>query len=248
LKVLTRCRTENYTQNIGPFANAVNLGDIKVNLKASAAAVIISGTSLKCGTNQPLDSGTVTLYLDGSVYQSKINQGRYSFMANRCSAYPTTADIIISDNTLHLERDTLFNVTAGNYAANTKNICAIGPPNRIIVWITGTSTINYSVFESSKDSFDLQVSSGVTVISGMKQDGKLFTSFTMRGNVSGSNLPVESIIMTDANGKRYTGSGTATTNINNTDEIIVGDINAFVRDEAGAYYSASISFFIKRKK
>jgi len=95
LEVLDNCNQAIYTQNIGPFTSATNLGNITVTVPA-VNTINISGTAVNCST-QPVANGRAFIYFEGTTHIRPVVNGAFSLVLTRCSASSGTVEITVED-------------------------------------------------------------------------------------------------------------------------------------------------------
>ncbi|HEX6180420.1 MAG TPA: hypothetical protein VFZ47_04195, partial [Chitinophagaceae bacterium] len=134
LNMMDRCYNLVHTQNIGPFANGVNLGTVTVNSTPSGP-VTISGTVVNC-SNNPVTNGYVNVYLDGTNRRTNINNGSFSITIPRCNNNPTQAQLLAVDVAAS-QQGTTVNVPVTTGAVNAGQISACG--------VNLTEFINYTI-------------------------------------------------------------------------------------------------------
>jgi hypothetical protein len=153
LEVITTsgCVTVNYSQNIGPFATSVSLGNIAITIQASQY-INFTGTLLNC-SNLPVSNGYISLYTTAGecAFATTNSSGIFSFSVLNCSGTNTTYNYQGTDNVTSLQSTVLTGSTAST-AVNLGNIniCGIAPSadvyiagvinNKATIWKNGIAT------------------------------------------------------------------------------------------------------------
>ncbi len=98
LQVLDECGSPVYSQNIGPFSQNTNLGNIKVG-NTSASIVTVEGTLLDCN-NAPVKSGYAIISFDNIIRYARVtNNGYFSSTFVTCSGIASACEILGVDST-----------------------------------------------------------------------------------------------------------------------------------------------------
>ncbi|MCX6315868.1 MAG: carboxypeptidase-like regulatory domain-containing protein [Bacteroidetes bacterium] len=132
LEVLNNCNTPVYSQNIGPFTQATNLGSIS---SSSTWQVTISGTIVDCSGVPVINGVAIIDYEDWPRYVSTGSNGFFQFTIVRCTTGPGSCAITAVDNTA-LQQSTSSFTIAGN-TLNTGNLVACG--------VSAAQFINYTL-------------------------------------------------------------------------------------------------------
>jgi len=124
LEVLDQCNNAIYTQNIGPFSQATNLGVITITNTATSV-VTVTGKLLNC-SGTPVTSGfAIVHYGYFTSYASVDAQGNFSTNFTSCIGSPATLSITGIDNAAQ-QQSAQTTVTTVVPLTNAGNITACG--------------------------------------------------------------------------------------------------------------------------
>jgi hypothetical protein len=142
LQVVGPCNNVIYSQNIGPYSAAVNLGTITIP-STTVSLVTIKGKLLNC-SNAVVTNGYALIYYDYITrYVSVNSNGEFSTSFSNCTASPLTCEITGIDATAQ-QQSTPVNVTITSPVTNAGNIVACGTST--IQYINYTlDAVNYSI-------------------------------------------------------------------------------------------------------
>ncbi len=124
MEVRDECWTTVYSQNIGPFAQATNLGVVTVPNTATSV-IAIEGTVLNC-SGAPVSNGYAIIYYD--YYPRYVNTnsaGHFSFAFIRCTSSAVTCDITGVDN-ITQQQGSVNGITIISPLTHAGNITACG--------------------------------------------------------------------------------------------------------------------------
>jgi hypothetical protein len=151
LQVSDECGAIIYSQNIGPFSQNTNLGNITVGNSASSV-VTIKGTLINCN-NTPISSGYALISYDNMIrYAGAGSNGDFSISFVTCSAIQSGFDISGVD-VLSLEQGPTVKITAGSTEINTGNIFACGTTVSEYIKFNLDGTEHNLINSSGRDSF-----------------------------------------------------------------------------------------------
>jgi hypothetical protein len=116
------CGSVVYSQNIGPFSNTADLGNIIVG--ASGNIMTITGTVVNC-SNAPVTNGYVYIVQNGVNTPTAINNGSFSITLPKCQG-TNSVDLFAVDVAALVQSTTnTLNVTSGNNNAGQLQACGI---------------------------------------------------------------------------------------------------------------------------
>jgi len=201
LHVSDQCYNMVYSQNIGPFANSVDLGIIRLT-NAGASVVTIKGKLLSCNSTA-VASGNAVIYLDNVLRYAKAdNSGNFSSSFIFCGSTPSSCQVLGVDNDAQQEGATI-NVVVTTPLTNAGNIVACG--NSSLQYINyNLDGINYSIPSVSSDTsrlpdvfsfymvYDSLRAMPRTLISGSHQTN-VFISFSLSDNGTPGTYPLTSL-------------------------------------------------------
>jgi hypothetical protein len=135
MQVYDNCGNVVYSQNIGPFSQNVNLGDVIANL-TYPTLLTISGKLITCdGT--PVTNGTAIVFFGNfPTYINTNNIGDFSLSFIRCTSNPLSVDITGVDN-ITQQQGLTNHYTITNANLNVGAIVACGT--------SSTQFINYTL-------------------------------------------------------------------------------------------------------
>jgi hypothetical protein len=185
MTVYNKCNTILYTQTIGPFTTATDLGVVTITTP-NAASITVSGTVLKCN-NTPVANGYVDFFLEGNGYRAAVSNGNFTITIGRCSDEPVNLNLIAMDTDSSQQGSTTsLSVTSGNYTVNNK-ACGVST-EQFINYSFGGKTFS---FLPAKDSLEGYRYENTTSINGSRK-GRInssadsanyqYTSFNFTGN------------------------------------------------------------------
>lgn len=123
LEVLDNCQTVIYTQNIGPFTSATNLGNITVTLP-DVNELHVTGSATNC-SNQPITNGKAYIYFEGVLFVTPVQSGNFSLHLTRCTNSTGLVEVVVEDLDNNQQSDPLL-AAASSGVFNTGNIQACG--------------------------------------------------------------------------------------------------------------------------
>lgn len=134
LEVLDNCQAVIYSQNIGPFSSATNLGNITIDLP-DVNELQVTGTATNCN-NQPVANGRAYIYFEDVLFIAPVQAGNFSFFMTRCTNSTGLVEVVVED--LDADQQSAPIVAAASTGVfNTGNIQACGT--------SSVSFINYAI-------------------------------------------------------------------------------------------------------
>jgi hypothetical protein len=94
MQVVTECDNTLGGMNVGPAVSDQDLGTVTVTV--GHADVVVKGTVVDCSQN-PIDSGVVSVKIDGLSYNAAVVKGAFLLPLTRCYSASTTALLIATD-------------------------------------------------------------------------------------------------------------------------------------------------------
>lgn len=229
MEVLNSCHGIAYSQNVGPFTSAVNLGTITIN--NSVSLITIKGKLSNC-SNTAVSNGHAVIRFNNVVHNVDANAtGEFSITLTVCSSAPATCEITGYDDAAAQQGSTTnVNVTTPVTDAGTLNACGISTVQYINYTLDGT---NFSLTSAASDSLLAYTSTpGIVLpvkmwIMGSHNPDK-YVSLTFGTNTAPGTYPM--------NGKMY---------INDYNRIgVIEPFNVIVTSypqTAGGYFEGSFS-------
>ena len=148
MEVLNSCHGIAYSQNVGPFTSAVNLGSITVN--NSVSLITIKGKLANC-SNAAVTNGHALIRFDNIVHNVDANNsGEFSITLTVCSSVPATCEITGYDDAAAQQGSTT-NVTVTTPVTDAGTISACGTSTVQFINYTLDGT-NYSLSSTASDS------------------------------------------------------------------------------------------------
>ncbi len=123
LDVLNDCHEVVYTQNVGPFAVATNLGTLTVPVSPQTS-LVLSGTVVDC-SHQLVTAGTALIFFEGYAYMAPVVNGSFAANLLRCSNSTQSIEIIVTDNVNH-QQSPVWTGTATTGTVNVDTLTACG--------------------------------------------------------------------------------------------------------------------------
>jgi hypothetical protein len=142
MQVMTECGTMIGGFNVGPAVADVNLGTVTVNIQN--AELTLTGTVVNC-SNNPVDSGYVSVVLDGLNYRAAVANGAFTLPINRCYLSTDPVQLLavdLSDN----QQSTVKTISADTGTVNVGQLtaCAAVDTNQYIDYTVAGNSYNFS--------------------------------------------------------------------------------------------------------
>lgn len=140
MQVMTECGTLIGGFNVGPAVSDVNLGTVTVNIQN--AELTLTGTVVNC-SNNPVDSGYVSVLLDGLDYRAAVTNGAFTLPISRCFLSTDPVQLLAVD----LSDNQQSNVTTISADTGTVNVgqltaCSVVDTNQYINFTVGGNSYN----------------------------------------------------------------------------------------------------------
>ncbi|MEO6669055.1 MAG: carboxypeptidase-like regulatory domain-containing protein [Ferruginibacter sp.] len=135
LEVLSSCYDPIYSQNIGPFSQATDLGTITISDPSPLYTLSISGSANDCN-GLPVASGNAYIYWEGLQMITAITNGSFSGTLTRCNGSTAAVEVVVEDFASQ-QQSTAWSGTAASGVVNTGTLSACG--------LTTNEYINYMV-------------------------------------------------------------------------------------------------------
>lgn len=131
-----------YSQNIGPFAQATNLGVITIPT-TTADVFSVQGKLTTC-SNTPVVAGYAAVSFGYYTHYARVNaNGEFQTTFTRCSSGPTGVSIIGVDSTAQQQSSTPVSVTIATPVTNAGTISACGTSSsQFITYVLDGTTYN----------------------------------------------------------------------------------------------------------
>jgi hypothetical protein len=200
LQVLDECGVTVYSQNIGPFSQNTNLGNITVG-NSTSSVVTIQGTLIDCN-NAPVSNGYALISYSNMVrYAGTNNKGEFSMTFITCSAIQSTVDIFGVD-LVSLQQGPTVTISISSTGVNTGNIFACGTlaSEYIKFDLDGTQ---HNLINSGMDSFYVYTYPGPIPLFTTSASGSQFgtyISFEFNHNQAAGTFPMTRLLLSNSAG------------------------------------------------
>jgi hypothetical protein len=208
LKVYNRCNTLIYTQNIGPFSAAADLGTITVN-NTGTTSVTISGTVINCNA-AAVTNGFVDISIDSMHNRVLINNGNFSINITRCTSAPVTG-VVTAYDLDNAQSGTPTNVSINSGTANTGQLTACG--NTISQYVNFTLNGTNASFVPPADSVARYGTIPQFQISAFRKNSNSSDRVGLSFTASGTGTVPASYVYITSNNKMYVAQSTININI-----------------------------------
>jgi len=151
MEVMTECGEFIGGTNVGPTVSDQNLGTVTVTIQH--AELTVTGTVVNCG-NTPVDSGYVSVLVDGLNYRGAIANGAFTLPISRCYLANSSVQVLavdLSDN----QQSPVTRITADTGTLNVGKLtaCAMVDTNQYIDYTMAGNAYNF-VSQSSTIGYD----------------------------------------------------------------------------------------------
>lgn len=133
LEILDGCGDVAYSQNIGPYAQATNLGTIIVPI---ATTIHVTGNATDCAA-QPVANGSAHIYWEGRLFVAMVTNGTFSIDLLRCNSTTEPIEVSIIDNSTHQQSTTWTTDVSSNGTVDAGTLAACG--------ISSNEWVNYTI-------------------------------------------------------------------------------------------------------
>lgn len=186
LEVVDNCQTVIYSQNIGPFSSATNLGTLTVTIPA-VNELQVSGTAVDCN-NQPVNNGRALIYFENALFQVPVLNGAFSLQMTRCANSSGSVEVTVIDEASSQQSfPVVASASSGIYTTGTIQACGNSSVQYVNYSIDGGAEINLSS-ATGLDSITARFVQGtifdVSAFKTNQPDTTLW--FTFVGNTTGS--------------------------------------------------------------
>lgn len=210
MEVVDQCGNAIYTQNIGPFTQATNLGTITVTAPATSV-VFVKGKLLNC-SNAPVTAGFALVSFGNYTHYASVNAtGDFQTSFITCSGSPATVDVVGVDNATQQQSATAISFAVVTPTTNVGNVsaCGVSTVQFINYTLDGTAyVISSSVAGDSLTAYTVDSLSGTTqkttYANGFQTGGSNRVSFSFRhptpapGTYALLSLAVQNIQVTNS--------------------------------------------------
>ncbi|MBO9203531.1 MULTISPECIES: carboxypeptidase-like regulatory domain-containing protein [Niastella] len=249
LKIYNQCNTVVYSQSIGPFNAATDLGTITVNVSGTSQ-VTVSGTVTNCNDNA-VTNGFVDISIESLHNRAAVTNGSFSMTITRCSGAPATAVITAYDLDAN-QIGSATNVAINSATVNAGKLSACG--NSVTQFVTYTINGTDVSYISPADSLKAVtwLGNNYSEITAMHKphNGNLINLRTRTAITATGSYTVYYAYINE-NPKQYINSSSLTLNVTefgpaNTG-YISGNLSADLKDSTTkASVPTNVSFRIKR--
>ncbi|WP_336514572.1 carboxypeptidase-like regulatory domain-containing protein [Pollutibacter soli] len=148
LDVYNFCGQIAYSQQIGPLTRNTDLGNMMLNI-TGRNPIKISGAVKNC-SGAKVNNGFADIFIDGIYYRSKVSDGNFSIVINRCTPGNVNAEITATDLDAG-QRANTFTAEVGTSDLSLGNLLACGVTLGQYVNFTISDTI-FTGFSDTVDS------------------------------------------------------------------------------------------------
>jgi hypothetical protein len=147
MEVMTECGTLIGGFNVGPAVADQNLGTVTVNIQN--ADLTLTGTVVNC-SNNPVDTGYVSVLLDGLNYRAAIANGVFTLPVTRCYLANSSVQVLavdLSDN----QQSSVTTVSADTGTVNVGQLtaCSMVDTNQYIDYTVAGNSYNFTTQSST---------------------------------------------------------------------------------------------------
>lgn len=140
--VMTECGSLIGGFNVGPAVADVNLGTVTVNIQN--AELTLTGTVVNC-SNNPVDSGYVSVSLDGLNYRAAVANGVFTLPISRCFLSTDPVQLLavdLSDN----QQSSVMTISADTGTVNVGQLtaCSVVNTNQYINFSVGGNSYSFT--------------------------------------------------------------------------------------------------------
>jgi hypothetical protein len=142
MEVMTECGTLIGGFNVGPAVSDENLGTVTVNLVN--AELTLTGTVVNC-SNSPVDSGFVSVLLDGLNYRAAVANGVFTLPINRCYLSKDPVQLLAVDQSTN-QQSSVMTISADTGTVNVGQLtaCSVVDTGQYISFTVGGGSYNYA--------------------------------------------------------------------------------------------------------
>lgn len=142
-QVSTDCDQLEGGINVDPVLADVDMGTVKINMPNTL--LTLTGTVVDC-SSQPVDSGMVSISIDGLNYNARVKNGAFTFALNRCNLYSSAVKLLATDLTTGQQgTSTSITATTGTQAVGQLSACGgVTVTQLITITVNGTNTYSWT--------------------------------------------------------------------------------------------------------
>lgn len=176
LELLDQCGNAYFSQTIGPFTQATNIGVITVSPGSSAQLLTVTGQLLNC-SNTPVTNGFVRIYHGYMTSYATVDAtGHFTSSFSTCNGFASTLDILGVDN-------------ANAQQGTASNIAIVQPITTANVTACGTSATQFINYTLNGTSYNLGnvASDSLMAYTGSSGTNAAFTTYISGRQLTGVN-------------------------------------------------------------
>lgn len=242
------CAQAIYTQSIGPFSEATNIGTVGVTLTA-ASMFTVTGNVVNC-TNTPVTSGYIYLSTGTTAYRTTLVNGAFTLSFSGCSATQSITYYAVDSSNSQQSTTATATLTTATTALGTISACGVSTQRYINFTLDGTA---YSI-TSPPDSTASYSFQNNTYLHGFKSGGNtamtnINTGFT--GTNTGT-FPLNSLSIRTSSFSDSTSIPAAGINVTVTEYgaagsgFISGNFSGTLNGNNGATHTIQCNFRVRR--
>ena len=142
MEVMTECGTLIGGFNVGPAVSDENLGTVTVNIQN--AELTLTGTVVNC-SNNPVDSGYVSVQLDGLNYRAAVTNGVFTLPISRCFLSKDPVQLLAVDQSTSAQSSVMtISADTGTVNVGQLTACSVVDTGQYITFTVGGSSYNYA--------------------------------------------------------------------------------------------------------
>ena len=168
MQVVTECGNLLAGANVGPALSDQDLGTVTVSIDHSD--IVVKGTVVDCSLN-PVDSGYVSVHIDGLNYNAAVVKGVFMLPVTRCFSSSTTALLTAADFKTSQQGSQVSVSVASVDTVNAGQLTACGVSiDQLIQFSVGGTTYNLT---APPDNFNEYVYNSLTYINANKSGAQV---------------------------------------------------------------------------
>ena len=244
LKVISSCGSLLAGANVGPALADQDLGILTVN--SDIATLTLSGTVVDCNGGV-VDSGYVSVVVEGLNYRGAVLKGAFSVNVTRCATAATSVSLVAGDYKTLQQGSTSLSADTGKKDAGQLTACGTSIDQFISVIVDGTT---YAV-SSPPDSVAYNATSSASVFWGAPAAGTSGAQIAFQlNNLSGTGTIPANYFNIITSGRTLVQNGDMQCTISQygaINEFVVGSLIGTVKDTTSqAILPMTGNFKVKR--
>jgi len=243
MQVVTECGNMIAGANVGPAVSDQDLGTVTVTIEN--ADIVVKGTVVDCSLN-PVDSGVVSVHIDGLNYNAAVVKGAFMLPVTRCFSSSTTA-LLTPVDFKSSQQGSQVSVAVGSAdTVDAGKLTACGVTiDQFIHFSVGGSTYNLT---TPPDDIEENVYGGITYLSGYQANSGSTWINMQFAQLNGTTGTVQDSINVHVPTSYYGGAylKCTITSFGPVGGVIEGSFTGPVYGQSGPQQTITGSFKIKR--